>query len=73
MKLIMKMKNHTPIFSRGFFFFSILTMSFVTENISGNVKFRNNIVRMKAYSFSIFLMHVCKTNWGLQMVQMFLA
>jgi len=70
----MKIKNHTSILSRvSKRSFSILTMSFVTENISGSVKFRNNIVRIKAHSFSTCLMHVCKADCRLQVVQVFVA
>lgn len=47
-----KEKKHTDILKRVLF--SILTLSFVMQNISGSVRFRNKVGRIKAHGFSYF-------------------
>lgn len=54
-------KTYTDILKRVLF--SILSLSFVMQNISGSVRFRNKVGRIKAHSFSIFLMHFRGCKW----------
>jgi len=45
-------------------------MNFMVENIIGSVKLRNNVVKIKVQSTDILLMHVCRTDSGLQTAQL---